>query len=72
MQKKTATGAVRDRRTNARRGRGMDQHGALEGGAVSLSKPSVRVASSVDTAVFPGVRYLGIEVDDALDIAEQT
>ena len=54
-----ATGSVRDHRTHARRGRGMDQHGALEGGAVPLSKPSVRIASTVDTAVFPDRRVVG-------------
>ena len=34
-------------------------HSAPEGGAVPLSKPSVRVASSVDTAVFSDRRVVG-------------
>jgi hypothetical protein len=43
----------------------LDRGGASEVGPVPLSESRVGVAPSID-------RYLGIEVDDALEIAEQT
>ncbi len=60
----------------------MDRHGALESGAVPLSKPSLIYRRTKNlravqlllghTKLESTVRYLGIEVDDALEIAEQT
>ena len=59
MQKKTQrAGAIRDHRANAGRGGRADCRGTSETGAVSVSEPCIRVASSLDSAVLPDRRLL--------------
>jgi len=48
-------------RANAGSGRVLAQGGASETGAVSLSEPRVGVTSSLDQAVFPDRRVLGVD-----------
>jgi len=55
----SATGAIRDHRANAGRGRCLDHGGTSEAGAVPLSEPRCGVAASIDPAVLPDRRVVG-------------
>ena len=54
-----ATSAIRDHRTNARRGRRLDRDGASEVGPVPLSESCVCIAPSIDPTILPDRREPG-------------